>query len=337
MSSKIRVLLGKNFFQKDLEYITSRLAENVEIVTPPDFSSETLAEVVKNEIDVFLGEPSSKNILDNAASLKLIQIPWTGVDRLNFDLLRQYPFPVCNSHSNARAVAEYAVSLMFAVTKAIPIHDRYLRQGKWCRPKQNSESFFSPPELIRNKTVGIIGYGAIGKLIAEMLNGFSVTLQAVEAKQYDTPPTPLVKIMPPVQMLDIVEESDFLFVAIPFTACTEGMINKNVFNKMKPTAYLINTSRGQVLAEEDLYNALKTKQIAGAAIDTWYNYPKPDSPDVLPSKDFPFHKLDNIVLSPHRAGFARGLLPHLDDAVENLNRLATGKPLINILDLEVGY
>jgi len=105
MSQKIRVLLSKDFFEKDLEYIRSRLAENIEVVRPAAFTQEVIAEAVKDNIHVLLGEPPAKVVLDNAKDLKLIQVPWTGVDRLDFELLKQYPFLVCNSHSNAVVVA----------------------------------------------------------------------------------------------------------------------------------------------------------------------------------------------------------------------------------------
>jgi phosphoglycerate dehydrogenase-like enzyme len=337
MSRKIRVLLCKNFFEKDLEYIRSRLAENVEVVRPAAFTQEVIAEAVKDNIHVLLGEPPGKMVLDNGKDLELIQIPWTGVDRLDFELLKQYSFLVCNSHSNAKVVAEYAVAMMLAVAKWLPLHDRYLRKGKWCRPQQDTESFFLPPEPIYGKTVLIVGYGAVGQYIAKLLTGFSVELQAVDAKEHAIPPEPLSKIVQPRHMLDIAAEADFLFVAVPLTNKTRGMINKSILDMMKPMAYFINTSRGEVVEEEDVYNALKNKKIAGAAIDTWYNYPKPGKPDVFPSQKFPFHELDNLVLSPHRAGFAREMLPHLDDAIGNLNRLATGQKLINVVNLQEGY
>ena len=105
MSQKIRVLLSKDFFEKDLEYIHSQLVENVELVKPAAFTPEAIAGAVKDNIHAILGEPPAKVVLDNAKDLKLIQVPWTGVDRLDFELLKQYPFLVCNSHSNAVVVA----------------------------------------------------------------------------------------------------------------------------------------------------------------------------------------------------------------------------------------
>ena len=91
---------------------------------------------------------------------------------------------------------------------------------------------------------------------------------------------------------------------------------------MKPVSILINVSRGETIIEKDLFNALKHKDIGFAAIDTWYNYPTKENPVTFSSKKYKFHLLNNIVLSSHRAGYAEGILPHLDDAIENLNRLS---------------
>jgi len=138
-------------------------------------------------------------------------------------------------------------------------------------------------------------------------------------------------------VLEVAGVAHFLFAAVPVPEDTRGLIHQAVFQAMKPTAYFINTSRGKIVVEEDLYNALKDGVIAGAAIDTWYKYPAPDNPQTTGSEKFPFHELNNLVMSPHRAGFAKGLMPHLDDAIENLNRLAAGRELINVVDLDAGY
>jgi phosphoglycerate dehydrogenase-like enzyme len=170
-----------------------------------------------------------------------------------------------------------------------------------------------------------------------MAGGFGLDIQAVDARSLPETPSPLSRLVGPPDLGVVAAAADFLVVTVPLVDETLGMIDRKVFDRMRATAYLVSVSRGEVIVEEDLYRALSEHRIAGAAIDTWYQYPRPDSPDVLPSRRFPFHELDNLVLSPHRAGFARGELPHLDDAIENLNRFAAGKELINIVDLSAGY
>ncbi|MHB8842520.1 MAG: 2-hydroxyacid dehydrogenase [Candidatus Aquicultor sp.] len=336
MGDSVRVLLTKPYFPEDIVHLRAHLLENVSIVSPQAFTDAAMADAVKDDIHVLFGPYVSEAVLNNGRSLRLIQVPWAGVDVVDFELLRRYNIPVCNSHSNADVVAEYTVALMLAIAKKIPFHDQRLRQGKWCRPKRG-DGVFMPPVMISGKTIGFVGYGEIAQAIAKMLSGFSVKLIAAARRdRADTPP-PLAFLGGSDDMEFVVSESDFLFITLPLTDATRGLFNEHLLASMKPSAYLINISRGEVVDEDALYAVLKEKRIAGAAIDTWYNYPKLDSPDVLPSTKNQFHMLDNLVLSPHRAGFAEGRLPHLDGAIENINCLATGRPLINIVDVEVGY
>jgi len=333
---KIRVLLTKRYFQEDISYLRRNLVESVELIQPAGFTSEAIAQAARDDVHVLLGDHVAKETLDNAKGLRLIQIPWTGVDRLDFELLNKYPVVVCNSHSNAGIVAEYAVGLMMAIVKKIPFHDKQLRLGKWMRPRKNSTDSFFPPDVIAGKTIGFVGYGAIARKITQLLSGFGVSFMAVDARQTAPPPEPLQFLGAPNQAAYVMAQSDIVFVAVPLTAKTAGMINGDLLKRMKPSAYLINISRGEVVNESDLYDTLKERLIAGAAVDTWFDYPTEACPDTLPST-YPFHELDNLVLSPHRAGFAGGLLPHLDDAIENINRLATGRPLVNCVNPNDGF
>lgn len=333
----LRVLLTKRFFEEDLAYLRARLLPEVELVFPPEYTVEAIAETASPEIGVLLGEVIARPVLERATRLRLIQIPWTGVDRLDFALLREYRVTVCNSHSNAQAVAEYAVGLMMAVVKWIPLHDRRLRQGEWLRPQRGVAGSFHPSDLISRRTVGFLGYGRIAQQIAKLLSGFSVRCLATAASPRMEPPSPLEALYGPEGRESVFAAADVLFVTVPLTAETRGMIDAKLLGRMRPTSYLVSVARGEIIEEKALYEALKSEQIAGAAIDTWYDYPTADRPVVLPSTRYPFHELENLVLSPHRAGFARGELPHLDDVIENLNRLARGKPVINVIDLEKGY
>jgi phosphoglycerate dehydrogenase-like enzyme len=333
----VRVLLTKPFFPEDLAYLRSRLSDGIELITPPQYTVEALAKAVEDDIHVLLGDLIAKPVLDRATGLELIQVPWTGVDRMDFSLLRQYRVTVCNSHSNAGDVAEYAISLMLAAAKWIPFHDRYLRKGQWRRPQRGMQDSFFPSDSIGHKTATFIGYGAIAQHITRFLAGFSMTFLAVCSTARIPPPPPLAKLVSSSNLLDAVKEADFLFITLPLTPKTRRMINESVFRAMRPTAYLINVSRGEIVDEEAFYTALHDRWIAGAAVDTWYNYPKPNDPVAFPSAHYQFHELDNLVLSPHRAGMVRGALSHLDGAIENLNRLAAGRPLINVVNLDAGY
>jgi phosphoglycerate dehydrogenase-like enzyme len=331
----IRVLLTRAFFAEDLAFLQAGLRPDVELIVPPAFTPEALAEAV-GEADVLLGDNITRELLARGTRLRLIQVPWTGVDRLDFALLRDFNVPVCNSHSNALPVAEMAVSLMLAITKKIPLHDARLRQGNWMRPTRGEPDSHVPPTLVSGRTAGFIGFGAIARLIAELLGGFHMRFIATDARTGETP-APLDAVYPPDAVTEVAAQSDILFVTVPLTPATRGLVNADIFAVMQPSAYLINTSRGEVVDEAALYAALSTRQIAGAGIDTWYQYPKAGEAATLPSARFPFHELDNLVLSPHRAGFAEGLLPHLQDVIDNLNRLAAGDAPRNQVDVTAGF
>jgi phosphoglycerate dehydrogenase-like enzyme len=334
----MKVLLTKKMMSQDIAYIQSRVSSDIELLFPVSYDETTLIYNVA-EADVLLGGYFSEGLLTHAKNLKFAQIPWTGVDNLDFDLLRRHKVVVCNSHSNSEVVAEHAVAMMMDAAKKLSYHDREMRNGNWNRLSANTQNKVSPfSQTITGSKVGIIGFGAIGQHIVNMLQGFNCsfdvfTRSGVIAKEFKSK----AEGFQISDFLDKAKELDVVFVAIPLTKETQGMIDVHVFNAMSEHSILINISRGQVLNPAHLFQALLNKQIGGAAIDTWYNYPSPSNPSVYPSLEFPFHELDNIILSPHRAGYVDSGFPHLDDAIENLNRFAKGKSLMNLISLANTY
>jgi phosphoglycerate dehydrogenase-like enzyme len=334
----MKVLLTKKMMSQDIEYIQSNISPNIQLVFPASYDESMLINYVP-DAEVLFGGFFSEGLLSNAKKLKFAQIPWTGVDNLDFGLLSKHNVVVCNSHSNSEVVAEHAVAMMMDAAKKISYHDREMREGNWNRLFPNTQNIISPfSKKITGSTIGIIGFGAIGQHIVNMLQGFSCsfhvfTRSGVVAEEFKSK----VQGFQIKDFLDKAKELDVVFVAIPLTKETQGMIDENFFNAMSEHSILINISRGQVLNPAHLYDALHNKQIGVAAIDTWHNYPSQSNPKVFPSLEFPFHELDNIILSPHRAGYVDSGFPHLDDAIENLNRAIVGEPLINVVSFEFNY
>jgi lactate dehydrogenase-like 2-hydroxyacid dehydrogenase len=307
-------------------------------LTPKGFDESSLLDLV-SEADIFLGSYITNKMLDKAVRLKFIQIPWTGVDNLDFELLSKHNIVVCNSHSNSAAVAEHAVAMMMDAAKKISYHDRLLRQGKWNRVIRGQINEISPfSKMISKSRVGIIGFGAIGKQIYSFLKGYNCTFKIFTkgVVNQDVYGTDLIAFSP-LDMYNEISELDFIFVTVPLTPETNKMINSQFLSAMNNSAILINISRGEVIHEEDFYNALKDKTIAFASVDTWFNYPTKENTEVFPSSRFDYHLLDNLVLSPHRAGYVENCFPHLDDAIENINRAYQGKPLKNVISLKDRY
>ena len=134
---------------------------------------------------------------------------------------------------------------------------------------------------------------------------------------------------------ELLEKVDYVFLCVPLTEETRGFFGAEQFAAMKETAIMINTSRGEIVDEDALFAALKDKKIGGAAMDTWYNNPKtPFDTDCKPSLKNPFETLDNLVLSPHRAAMIAGELPHLEDAVMNINRTVDGLEPLNVVSVD---
>jgi len=333
----MKVLLTKPFFQQDLNYIQERLNEEIELITPKDYSEDSLAELAGNA-DAFLGGTITEKLLQNATKLQLIQIPWTGVDKLNYELLKKFEVKVANSHSNSGVVAEHAISLMFDAAKRIAYHDRTFRTGNWNRPKEDKSNQVSPFSVkIKNSKVAIIGFGAIGKDIYHYLKGFDCSFKVFNRTGNLSQNFENVTCFPISELNNQINDADIIFVSVALTEQTKGLLNNEFFNSVGKKAIFINVSRGEIVKEEALYNFLKENKTFFAGIDTWYKYPTKDNPNVFPSNNFNFHNLDNIVMSPHRAGMVQDCLPHLDDAVENLNRLFLGKDLINVISIENKY
>ena len=328
----MKVLLTKSFFISDIDYIRQRIHPEIEIITPESFTEDAIAELVY-DVNVLFGGLITEQILQNSFQLRFIQIPWTGIENINFDLIVKYQVTVCNSHSNSKIVAEHAIALMFDATKKITYHDRLMRNGNWNRPGINTNSIDPFSGTIIGSKIAIIGFGAIGRNIYKMLSGFECNFKIFDKYLNSDSITEsnITMYLSVDSLYSELRDVDYLFLCIPLTTETRGMVNSKLLSSLNENCIIINTSRGEVINEDDLYKALIDKKNLFAAIDTWYNYPTKQDTIALPSLNNNFHKLDNIILSPHRAGFIKDGFPHLDDAIENLNRFYEGKNLINVI------
>lgn len=270
-----------------------------------------------------------------ATNLRMIQAFGAGTDKVDFDAVRERgDVIVCNNHINSAEVAEYAISLLFTVAKNIIPSDRELRKGDWSHrwggPVPNIE--------VRRKKVLIVGLGHIGADIAKRLRSFEITINAATLSG-TSKNTDLVDQV--VRINDVksqVEEADFIILSLPLTDQSKGLVDREFLSWMKPTSILVNISRGQIVDELALYEALKEKRIHGAGLDVWWRYPKNWRGMAVPPSDIPFHELDNIVISPHRAAFSENIEHEQDLFVgENILRFIRGETPHNIIDLERGY
>lgn len=331
----VNVVLTRKFFDADLQFIKNGVKEGANIIIPEAFTEDDLMKYAP-DADIFFGPVISKRLCAAATHLKFIQVPWTGVDNLNFDLIREIGVKVCNSHSNAYAVAEQAVALMFDAAKKIAYHDRLMRTGDWNRPKPDKSNVVSPfSKRVSKSQVGIIGFGHIGKIIRQYLSAMECQFHIADISVNEKKEEAGDAFYSMANLKELLGAVDYVFLCVPLTAETRGFFGKEQFEAMRQDAIMINTSRGEIVEEAALYEALKNYVIAGAAMDTWYNNPKtPFDVDCKPSLNYPFETLDNLVLSPHRSAMIAGELPHLDDAVMNINRTIDGLEPLNVVSVD---
>jgi phosphoglycerate dehydrogenase-like enzyme len=240
---------------------------------------------------------------------------------------------VHNLHHNAVAAAEMAVTLMLAAAKFIVPVDRALRQHDWT-PRYRP----NPAVMLEGKTALILGYGAIGQRVAHVCLGLAMDVIATRRRAADGGS---VAVHPPEALHSLLPRADVLIIALPLTAETEGLIGRGELALLPPRAVLVNVGRGRIVDEEALYHALSEGQLHAAGLDVWYNYPgDAASRSKTPPSAYPFHGLDNVVMSPHRAGTGGSEeieLRRMAHLAKLLNAAAAGEEMPNQVDLETGY
>ena len=331
----MKILLTRSMLPGDIQYIRDGLDREIEgqyeIVIPTEFTEEGICAKAA-DADVLLGPFVTPKILGTAKQLKLIQVPWTGMDTFDFDAARGFDVPVCNTHSNADAVAELGVTMALDLLKKVSYHDRKMREGSWNRDQKplNLKS-----RMLSDQTVCILGCGNIGSRIGKLISAFGATVIAVgggeKAREIAH------EVYPHDRIGDAAAKADVVICTLPLTAATRGMLNSAFFDCMKYGAVFVNMSRAAVADEDAVWDALQSGKLGAFGADVWWNAPKRGETESWPSSKHQFWKLDNVLMSPHRAGFVEDCLPHLDGAIDNIIALAKGKKLTGLVDVERGF
>lgn len=277
-----------------------------------------------------------------APRLRWIQLHFAGVDHALKQPIVQAEDVEVTTASGVHAVhmAEFCLAMMLAFTYKLPLLLQLQAKAEW--PKNAGERF-NPREL-RGQTLGIVGYGSIGRELARQADALGMTVLATkrdvmhpaEEDQYVEPGTGdpsgdiPARLYPSQGLVSMASECDFLVVTTPLTDATRHMINEDVLHAMKRTAVLINVARGALVDEDALISALAAGTIAGAALDVFEEEPLPPTS--------PLWNLDNVILSPHISG--NSVHYHEKAAAlfaENLERYLNKQPLLNRLERKRGY
>ncbi len=220
----------------------------------------------------------TREIIDAAKNLKVIARSGVGLDNIDVKYAKEKGIKVVNAvEAPANAVAELVLGFILALVRNIPRADSLLKKGEWAKSKIAKIS-----HSLNGKTLGIIGYGRIGRKVGQWAK-----MLGMEVIAYDVIPLAGVE---QVDLDELLQRADIITIHVPLLESTRGMFNKNLFEKMKDGVYLINTSRGPVIKEEDLKVYLKNGKIAAAALDVFMNEPNPDR-DLV--------EMENVIATPH--------------------------------------
>lgn len=264
----------------------------------------------------------NKHVIDKCRNLKVAAVLRGGFENADVSYLTEKGIPLINAPwRSADAVADFTVGMMVAENKNIARSHKMIFEGKWCKKYTNQEYIHN----MRNCTVGLIGYGYIGSRVAKRLSGFES-----EVIVYD-PFTPAEKLeaegVKVVSLDELLERSDFVSMHLRLSDMTEKFMTKERFDKMKETAYFINTARSGLVETDALVEALKNKTIGGAAIDVYDVEPLPE--------DHPYLTLDNITLTSHLAGTSCDTMrTSVEIGYDDLKSYLTGGKMINIRNMK---
>lgn len=242
-------------------------------------------EMIRDAYAIVAGtETYDREVLECCKNLKVVMRFGVGTDNFDLSAMREMGLEV-GIIANYNAVAEYALTLMLAALKNLPRYDAVAREGRLVR---------FPMRELTGKTVGLVGFGRIGRRVAELLRGFGVTILAYDP--YMNVQAAAERGVLPVSLEELLRQADVVSLHLPATEETRHLINESSISAMKDGAYLINTARGSLVDEAALYQALQSGKLSGAALDVHEREPV--------TADNPLFSLGNTVVSPHCAALS---------------------------------
>lgn len=320
----MRILIGPNSY--GLEAVVPTLKARhpeveIAVCRDRDRLSDALAEA-----DVYLGWLSREAFLA-AKALKWVQSPSTGVDAfLRIPELRDGDVLLTSARgTHAACLAESAIAMIFAFTRGIRRFIHHQDRHEWAGHEVRNALV-----ELTGSTVGIVGFGTVGRALAHRLQAFDTTIMAVDVVPSETPDY-VAELSGPAGLPDLLAAADYVVVTVPLVAGTRHMIGAAELAQMKPTAMLVGISRGGVIDEDAVVDALEADQLAAAALDVFETEPLP--------ADSPLWDVDRLLITPHAAGGSQWEADHIRDIfIENVDRFIKGDfPLRNQIDKVRGF
>lgn len=327
------ILIDASINEEKLKCLKSIKGVNAEVIEYREEARYIPAEILKDKHILFCSYPP-KNFED-MKSLEFIQLTSSGYSQL-FNLgLEEKGIKACNARGNSDApIAEWNIAMMINLARDLRGLIRNQEAGVW----DQSVRFQTE---IRGLTVGIWGYGSIGRETARLAKALGLKVYALDRFIYDSSNGPLLYVLDGAgdrdakipdkcftleQKEEFLKDLDFLVLAIPLTNETKGIIGEKELKALKPKAFIINAARGPLIQEEALLKVLREGSIAGAALDTHNYYPMP--------ADHPLWRFPNVIITPHISGAGltlQSIERIWDIFVQNVERYSKGLPLLNQL------
>jgi D-3-phosphoglycerate dehydrogenase / 2-oxoglutarate reductase len=278
----MKVLVSDNLGEVGIRMFQE--AEGIEVDVKTGLSPEDLESIIGayDALVIRSATRVTEDLLEAASNLKVVGRAGIGLDNVDIPAATKRGVVVMNTPTgNVITTAEHAVAMMLALTRNIPQGTATLKSGRWEKKKLQGQEIF-------NKTLGVIGFGKIGSIVADRAKGLRmqviihdphVTFEQIEKAGFES-----------VSLDDLLKRSDYITVHVPKLKETQGFINQSVFERMKDGVRFINCARGGIVNEADLYDAMKSGKVAGAALDVF---------ETEPPEASPLFELDNFICTPH--------------------------------------
>jgi phosphoglycerate dehydrogenase-like enzyme len=275
------------------------------------------------DADIVLGDytfeiPLNRRVIAAMERCRLIQQPSVGYQQIDVDAATELGVTVANvAGANDTAVAEHTVMAALALMRELPLTHDETRAGNW--PQMTR-----PHYELAGKTWGIIGFGRIGRQVAQRLQNWDLTLRYYDPFPADSETEQRLNIQS-VELEQLLAESDVISLHLPLSSATRGLLGADLLKLVKPSAYLINVARGEIIDEPALVEALREQRLRGAALDVY------DSEPLLPGH--PLTELSNTILTPHIAGTTlEARIRVMKQIAANVGRIVNGQAPVNVLN-----